>query len=82
MCTFEELLQNEGKRKWIAVGKKEGREEGREEGSVFGVRGRADRSLGVFNGDRRIRVGAAAIGLGAVRRLQHDFDRLVVGWYW
>ena len=31
MCTFEELLQNEGKRKWIAVGKKEGREEGREE---------------------------------------------------
>ena len=36
MCTFEELLQNEGKRKWIALGKKEGREEGREEGEIIG----------------------------------------------
>ncbi len=36
MCTFEELLQNEGKRKWIAVGKKEGREEGRIEGKDEG----------------------------------------------
>ena len=32
----EELLQNEGKRKWIALGKKEGREEGREEGEIIG----------------------------------------------
>ena len=34
MCTFEELIRNEGKRKWKAEGKKEGREEGREEGKL------------------------------------------------
>ena len=36
MCTFEEQLQNEGKRKWIAVGKKEGREEGEKRGIELG----------------------------------------------
>ncbi len=36
MCTFEELLQNEGKRKWIALGKKEGREEGERRGIELG----------------------------------------------
>ena len=61
MCTFEELLQNEGKRKWIAVGKKEGREEGREEGEIIGEK-------------RGIELGEDRANLRAYNNMKQTYD--------
>ena len=69
MCTFEELLQNEGKRKWIAVGKKEGRKEGREEGRIEG------REEGEIIGEKRgIELGEDRANLRAYNNMKQTYD--------
>jgi hypothetical protein len=65
MCTFEELLQNEGKRKWIALGKKEGRKEGKEEG----------RGEGEIIGEKRgIELGEDRANLRAYTNMKDTYD--------
>ena len=73
MCTFEELLQNEGKRKWIAVGKKEGRKEGREEGRIEGKE--EGREEGEIIGEKRgIELGEDRANLRAYNNMKQTYD--------
>ena len=77
MCTFEELLQKEGKRKWIAVGKKEGREKGREEGRIEGrIEGREEgREEGEIIGEKRgIELGEDRANLRAYNNMKQTYD--------
>ena len=77
MCTFEEQLQNEGKRKWIALGKKEGRIEGREEGRIEGrEEGRIEgREEGEIIGEKRgIELGEDRANLRAYTNMKQTYD--------